>query len=159
MQDSLATRIAPHRLVITAMASVLILFAAAPITYQTLFLLSSEITTGTAVELGYEYRENAKGGGGGGTSLIIEFTTAAGETQRFDGGSQAYAEVWDIGDHFPVRYDPGNPDHAEIDDTFLFFRINFFPLVILVLGAGGLGAVAWSTLILRFGLPHRSVSQ
>ncbi|MEV3959305.1 DUF3592 domain-containing protein [Nocardia sp. NPDC050193] len=144
MQRSLAADIDSNRLAIALMGVVAILFSAVPIGYNALFLANSQIVTGTAVEFGQELTGDAKSGSHpAGTSTVIEFTTAAGETLRFDGGSAASSLYTDLGDRVPVRYDPGDPDHAMVDESFLFLRLTYLPLIFAALGAAALLAVAW----------------
>ncbi|KAA8884739.1 DUF3592 domain-containing protein [Nocardia colli] len=144
MQRSLAAQVNANRVAIALMALVAILFAAAPIGYNALFLANSRLATGTAVERGQELSDNTKGSRPDGTAAVIEFTTAAGKTVRFDGGSASrYAAV---GDQVQVRYDPDDPDHAMVDEAFLFVRLTYLPLAVAALGIAVLLAVAWTTL-------------
>ncbi|MFI2332734.1 DUF3592 domain-containing protein [Nocardia rhamnosiphila] len=147
MQRSLAAGVDSNRLAIALMGVVAILFAAVPIGYNALFLVNSQIATGTAVEFGHELTDNTKGSRPAGTSTVIEFTTAAGETVRFDGGPAASSLYTDLGDRVPVRYDPGDPDHAMVDEAFLFVRLTYLPLIFAALGAAALGTVAWMMLL------------
>lgn len=145
MQRSLAAGVNSNRLAISLMAVVAILFSAVPIGYNAVFLANSQIVTGTAVEFGQELTDNTKGSRPAGTSTVIEFTTGAGETLRFDGGSAASSLHTDLGDRVPVRYDPGDPDHAVVDESFLFVRLTYLPLIFAALGAAALLAVAWAS--------------
>ncbi|WP_433492804.1 DUF3592 domain-containing protein [Nocardia grenadensis] len=124
------------------MGVVAILFAAVPIGYNAVFLANSQVVTGTAVEFGRELTDNTKGNRPAGTSTVIEFTTTAGETVRADGGSAASSRYTDLGDRVPVRYDPGDPGHAKVDETFLFLHLTYLPLIFAALGAAALVAVA-----------------
>ncbi|WP_327150031.1 DUF3592 domain-containing protein [Nocardia sp. NBC_01329] len=105
--------------------------------------------TGTAVEFGHELTDNTKGSRPAGSSLVLEFTTAAGKTVRFDGDAAASTLYTDIGDRVPVRYDPENPGHAMVDRDFLFFRLTFLPLLLGASGAAALLAVGWAMLVSR----------
>lgn len=154
MQRSLAAGVDSNRLAIALMGVVLILFAAVPIGYHALFLANSHRVTGTAVEFGRELTDNTKGSRPAGTSTVIEFTTAAGRTIRFDGGAAASSLYTELGDRVPVRYDPDDPDHAVVDEAFLFVRLTYLPLLFAALGAGTLLTVAWVMLKSRI---HRSV--
>ncbi|PXX54787.1 uncharacterized protein DUF3592 [Nocardia tenerifensis] len=149
MQDSLVARIQGHRLLICGIAGIAILFAAVPIGYNAVFLANSEIAAGTAVETGHELRDNTKGSRPAGSSLVIEFTTAAGRTERFDGDEAASSLYIEVGDRVPVRYDPDNPDHAVVDRDLLFFHLTVFPLLVGALGVALLLAVGWTLLISR----------
>ncbi|MEU7145420.1 DUF3592 domain-containing protein [Nocardia sp. NPDC046473] len=142
MQRSLAAHVDSNRLAISLMTVVAILFAAAPIGYNALFLANSQLASGTAVEQGTELSDNTKGRRPDGTSAIIEFTTAAGKTVRFDGGSPS--RYTSLGQQVSVRYDPDDPDHAMVDEAFLFLRLTYLPLTVAAFGVAVLVAVAWS---------------
>jgi hypothetical protein len=144
VQRSLTDAVDSNKLAISLMGLVMILFAAVPIGYHALFLANSQIVTGTAVEYGGELRDNTKGSRPAGTSTVIEFTTAAGETHRFDGGSAASARYTELGDRVRVRYDPGDPDHAMIDEDFLFVRLSYLSLIFAALGFAALLTVGWA---------------
>jgi hypothetical protein len=81
------------------------------------------------------------------------FTTAAGQTVRFDGGSAASSLYTELGDRVPVRYDSDDPDHAVVDEAFLFVRLTYLPLIFAALGAGALLTVAWVGLKSRIHQP------
>ncbi|MFI6173261.1 DUF3592 domain-containing protein [Nocardia sp. NPDC051052] len=144
VQRSLTTHVKSNSLAISLMAAVVILFAAAPIGYNALFLANSRLASGTAVEHGQEVCDNTKGSRPDGTSAIIEFTTAGGQTVRFDGGS--VSRYTSLGEQVSVRYDPDDPDHAMVDETFLFVRLTYLPLAVAALGAAVLLAVGWTML-------------
>ncbi|MFI6040811.1 DUF3592 domain-containing protein [Nocardia sp. NPDC051321] len=144
VQRSLTAQVNSNRLAISLMAVIVILFAAAPIGYNALFLANSRLASGTAVEHGQELNDNTRGSRPDGTSAIIEFTTAAGRTVRFDGGSAS--RYTSLGEQVSVRYDPDDPDHAMVDEAFLFIRLTYPSLVVAALGAAMLLAVAWTML-------------
>ncbi|MFQ6229472.1 DUF3592 domain-containing protein [Nocardia sp. NPDC002869] len=121
--------------------------------HNALFLANSQIATGTAVEFGHELTDNTKGSRPAGTSTVIEFTTADGETVRFDGGPAASSLYTDLGDRIPGRYDPVDPDHALVDEAFLFVRLPYLPLIFAAFGAATLGTVAWVMLRYRIRQP------
>lgn len=84
------------------------------------FVLNSESTTGSVVDF-EEVTNPAPVLNPGGTSsfyyAVIEFSTAANETFRFQGRSGRGDNKFEQGDTVGVRYRPGSPEDARIDST------------------------------------------
>ena len=151
MQPSFAIGVHTNRLALSLMGAVAILFAAIPIGYNALFLANSQVATGIAVGTGRELTDNTKGSRPAGTSTVVEFTTAAGKTLRFDGGSAVSSRYTDMGDHISVRYDPEDPEHAVVDQAFLFIRLTYLPLISAAFGVAALLAGGWAMVKSRIG--------
>ncbi len=83
-----------------------------------------ETTTGTVVTLD----ERSSGDGGCCTYVpIIEFQ-ASQKTFSFEGGTASYPPEYEVGEVVDVRYDPINPNTAQIDS---YFERWAFPICII----------------------------
>jgi hypothetical protein len=83
-----------------------------------------QVTTGRVVEM-----EESDSGEGGCCvySPVIEFE-ADNQTYSFDGGNASDPPAYRVGQEVRVRYDPANPNTAQIDS---FFERWVFPIIII----------------------------
>lgn len=116
---------------------VAILYAMIAFGSSVLFPDSSQHTTGTVVNYGAKLSRET------GRRLIIEYTAAAGEKVRFQGGSFTTSDDKQLMDTVPVRYDPARPEAAVIDDGLLSMNlvtiiVAFVGIALIVFGATSL---------------------
>jgi len=83
-----------------------------------------ETTTGTVVEM---EESNTTDGGCCVYSPVIEFNIN-GQTYSFDGGNASYPPEYKVGEVVDIRYDPVDPNTAQIDS---YFERWAFPICII----------------------------
>ena len=101
------------------------------------FLASAAAAPGKVVEVGVE------GIGRNAVSVpVLEFRTAAGEVRRTRSLMGSGFQRFEVGEGVAVRYDPGNPDRAEVDSFAVLWGLALlragYALLFLIMGCIGL---------------------
>ncbi|MGI8796561.1 MAG: DUF3592 domain-containing protein [Acidimicrobiia bacterium] len=97
------------------------------------FLATAVDVEGTV--LGHQSRRSRSTSGGSATSYypVVQFATAEGRSVEFTDQVGGSPPSHDVGETVPVKYDPGDPEHARIATGF---RLWFGPGLIVLLGVG-----------------------
>lgn len=101
------------------------------------FLAGAEAASGSVVEV------RVRGIGRNAVSVpVLEFRTAEGEVRRAESLMGSGFQSFEVGEGVAIRYDPGNPDRAEVDSFAVLWGLALlragYALLFLLMGCIGL---------------------